>query len=141
MGFVSYLQDFQGATETIRRRDRERSLLQADSDVVEDWTANLPRPDAHLEVVPDSPLGEQDQAYLLQLLAAGSKAEFARRSGVSRAAVTQRWKYAGARRCRATSIANQGSVSPMATSLRPIRNGPSAPKRRSAESIRNAPIG
>lgn len=89
LGFVRTITD-RTAWRSIRRRDRERSLLQADGDLVEDWTANLPRPDAHLETVPDSPLPEADQAYLRELLLAGSKAEFARRSGVSRAAVTQR---------------------------------------------------
>ena len=45
---------------------------------------------AEAERVAESPLSEADQAYLRQLLAAGSKAELARRAGVSRAAVTQR---------------------------------------------------
>ncbi len=38
----------------------------------------------------NSPLPTKDQAYLTELLKAGSKAELARRKGVSRAAVTQR---------------------------------------------------
>lgn len=38
----------------------------------------------------DSPLPTKDQTYLTELLQAGSKAELARRKGVSRAAVTQR---------------------------------------------------
>ncbi|MEQ1567265.1 MAG: hypothetical protein ABMA64_16610 [Myxococcota bacterium] len=89
LGFVRTITD-RTTWRTIRRRDRERNLLQADGDLVEDWTASLPRPDSHLETVPDSPLPEADQAYLCDLLRAGSKAEFARRTGVSRAAVTQR---------------------------------------------------
>lgn len=89
LGFVRTISD-RTTWRTVRRRDRERALLQTDSDLVEDWTASVPRPDAHLEVVPDSPLPEVDQSYLRALLAAGSKAEYARRSGVSRAAVTQR---------------------------------------------------
>lgn len=89
LGFVRTIAD-RTAWRLIRRRDRERSLLHTDGRIVEDWTATLPRPDAHLEVVPDSPLPDNDQAYLIELLQAGSKAEYARRSGVSRAAVTQR---------------------------------------------------
>ena len=89
LGFVRTIAD-RTAWRLIRRRDRERSLLHTDGRIVEDWTAALPRPDAHLEVVPDSPLPDNDQAYLIELLQAGSKAEYARRSGVSRAAVTQR---------------------------------------------------
>jgi DNA-directed RNA polymerase specialized sigma24 family protein len=89
LGFVRTIAD-RTTWRMIRRRDRERNLLQSDGTMVEDWSADLPRPDAHLEVVPQSPLAETDQAYLLDLLKAGSKAEFARRSGVSRAAVTQR---------------------------------------------------
>jgi hypothetical protein len=50
----------------------------------------LPAPDAQSERVARSPLTESDQAYLIELLQAGSKAELARRAGVSRAAVTQR---------------------------------------------------
>ncbi|MEQ1505123.1 MAG: hypothetical protein ABMB14_23010 [Myxococcota bacterium] len=89
LGFVRTIAD-RTTWRAIRRRDRERSVLSADGDLIEDWTANLPRPDAFVEVVPDSPLPEVDQVYLRDLLEAGSKAELARRSGVSRAAVTQR---------------------------------------------------
>jgi DNA-directed RNA polymerase specialized sigma24 family protein len=89
LGFVRTISD-RTTWRAIRRRDRERSLLQADGELVGDWTASLPRPDAHLETVPDSPLPEADQSYLRDLLQAGSKAEYARRAGVSRAAVTQR---------------------------------------------------
>lgn len=89
LGFVRTIAD-RTTWRAIRRRDRERSLLQADGDLVEEWNASLPRPDAHIEVAPQSPLPESDQRYLLELLKAGSKAELARRAGVSRAAVTQR---------------------------------------------------
>lgn len=75
----------------IRRKEREIDTLQGDgADAVEGWHGGVPRPDAEAERVPDSPLPEKDQAYLRELLRAGSKAELARRSGVSRAAVTQR---------------------------------------------------
>jgi DNA-directed RNA polymerase specialized sigma24 family protein len=89
LGFVRTIAD-RTTWRIIRRRDRERALIQGESALVEDWSASLPRPDAHVETVPASPLPEPDQAYLLELLQAGSKAELARRAGVSRAAVTQR---------------------------------------------------
>jgi DNA-directed RNA polymerase specialized sigma24 family protein len=89
LGFVRTIAD-RTTWRIIRRRDRERALIQADTTVVQDWSAALPRPDLHLETVPASPLPESDQVYLLELLQAGSKAELARRAGVSRAAVTQR---------------------------------------------------
>ena len=89
LGFVRTIAD-RTTWRIIRRRDRERSLIQGEAALVEDWNAALPRPDAHIETVPNSPLPEVDQAYLLELLQAGSKAELARRAGVSRAAVTQR---------------------------------------------------
>jgi len=75
----------------IRRKEREAETLQGEgAEVVERWMASLPRPDAGAERAPDSPLAEKDQAYLRELLRAGSKAELARQCGVSRAAVTQR---------------------------------------------------
>lgn len=89
LGFVRTIAD-RTTWRVVRRRDRERALIQADTEGVEAWNASVPRPDAFLETVPDSPLPEADQTYLLELLRAGSKAEFARRAGVSRAAVTQR---------------------------------------------------
>jgi hypothetical protein len=89
LGFVRTISD-RTTWRTVRRRDRERALLQSDGEIVEDWTASMPRPDAHLEVRSNSPLPDVDQTYLRALLQAGSKAEYARRSGVSRAAVTQR---------------------------------------------------
>ena len=89
LGFVRTITD-RTTWRIVRRRDRERSLLQLESGIVEDWTAAMPRPDANVEVVPDSPLPPNDQDYLMELLRAGSKAELARKNGVSRAAVTQR---------------------------------------------------
>lgn len=73
-----------------RRLRQERALTGPDRQVLLDWTRHAPSPDALVELAPDSPLSEEDQAYLEALLAAGSKAEHARRQGVSRAAVTQR---------------------------------------------------
>ncbi len=89
LGFVRTIAD-RTTWRMIRRRDRERALIQGETSLVQDWSATLPRPDTHLETVPSSPLPEADQVYLLKLLQAGSKAELARRAGVSRAAVTQR---------------------------------------------------
>ncbi|MEO0603082.1 MAG: hypothetical protein AAF211_16705 [Myxococcota bacterium] len=90
LGFVRTVTD-RTAWRTIRKRDRERSLLAANAvELTEDWTARLPPPDYGTEPVADSPLSPEDQAYLVRLLQAGSKAELARRAGVSRAAVTQR---------------------------------------------------
>ncbi|MBA2320414.1 MAG: hypothetical protein H0V89_04595 [Deltaproteobacteria bacterium] len=75
----------------IRTAERDRrTAWRASSEAPERFTAQIPRPDQYLEIIPDSPLPEPDQVYLRALLEAGSKAELARRAGVSRAAVTQR---------------------------------------------------
>lgn len=90
LGFVRTVTD-RTAWRTIRRRDRERNLLATNAaELTEDWTARMPAPDYDSEPIADSPLSPEDQAYLIRLLQAGSKAELARRAGVSRAAVTQR---------------------------------------------------
>lgn len=89
-GFVRTIAD-RTTWRVIRRKERERRALEGEgADAVEGWQGTLPRPDADAERVADSPLSDADQDYLRQLLAAGSKAELARRAGVSRAAVTQR---------------------------------------------------
>lgn len=88
--FVRTIAD-RSAWRAIRRLERERNLLQgAGAELVEDWNAPAVRPDKHLELIADSPLSDNDQQYLRDLLEAGSKAELARKAGVSRAAVTQR---------------------------------------------------
>jgi len=90
LGFVRTVTD-RTTWRTIRKRDRERNLIAANAaELTEDWSARMPAPDQGTEPVADSPLTEEDQAYLIRLLQAGSKAELARRAGVSRAAVTQR---------------------------------------------------
>ncbi len=90
LGFVRTITD-RTAWRHVRRKERERAALTGvGSELVESWTAMPPAPDRHLETVPDSPLSGADQDYLIELLRAGSKAELARRAGVSRAAVTQR---------------------------------------------------
>lgn len=48
------------------------------------------RADELVLLLPESPIDPKDQAYLEALLAAGSKAAYARDAGVSRAAVTKR---------------------------------------------------
>jgi hypothetical protein len=49
-------------------------------------------PDAMVEFEPETRLSEEDERYLIALLRAGSKAEYARQQQLSRAAVTQRVK-------------------------------------------------
>lgn len=79
------------AWKRVRRRDRERNALDtAGVDGMDAWTGESPRPPNEVELDVESPLSEKDQNYLYDLLRAGSKAEYARRSNVSRAAVTQR---------------------------------------------------
>lgn len=77
----------------VRRHERERSAMEeADLEDMERWTGAAPRSPDRLDLDVESPLPEKDRVYLQQLLASGTKAELARRSGVSRAAVTQRVK-------------------------------------------------
>ncbi|MFT4627405.1 MAG: DNA-directed RNA polymerase specialized sigma24 family protein [Myxococcota bacterium] len=89
-GFVRTIAD-RCTWKAIRGRERELKLVAGmrDGDI-ESWGSIPPKPDQHLELIPDSPLDQKDQDYLCQLLTAGTKAELARRAGVSRAAVTQR---------------------------------------------------
>lgn len=90
-GFVRVMTD-RTAWRVAERKLRERSAVErlaADDDAR--WTRRpAPSPDAGFELTPDSPLAADDQRYLTALLQAGSKAELARVTGVSRAAVTQR---------------------------------------------------
>jgi len=74
-----------------RRRLRERDALAGHAgDAVRAWSAHLPSPEQALAWDPSPFLNEKDTNYLRNLLDAGSRAELARTSGVSRAAVTQR---------------------------------------------------
>lgn len=77
------------AQKQIRERDTlaETGVV---ADVVRAWNGHVPGPAERLRLSPTNPLPESDSAYLLRLLEAGSRAEFARLEGVSRAAVTQR---------------------------------------------------
>ncbi len=70
-----------------RRRLREQRASQDLLDTGAAWGAGLDRPTAEVEA--PCPLNERDQAYLLALLEAGSRAEYARVQGQSRAAVTR----------------------------------------------------
>lgn len=89
-GFVRTIAD-RTTWRVVRRHERERNALGGvGNEAMDRWTATVERPDANIELTPDSPLSATDQAYLLSLLEAGTKAELSRRAGVSRAAVTQR---------------------------------------------------
>ena len=74
-----------------RKRLRERDALDGVAgEHVRDWSGTVPSPEESVRIIPETPLSQKDQDYLLAVLAAGSRSEFARQAGVSRAAVTQR---------------------------------------------------
>lgn len=75
-----------------RKVRRERDAIHEDEAAVRAWNAEFRTPDDLVRLVPDSPLNDTDEAYLKGLLAAGSKVAYAKETGVSRAAVTQRVK-------------------------------------------------
>jgi len=76
---------------TARKKRRERDALDGEAgDHVRAWSGHVASPEQAVRIVPDTPLSEKDQHYLLDLLKAGSRSEYARQAGVSRAAVTQR---------------------------------------------------
>ncbi|MEZ4323282.1 MAG: hypothetical protein R3F61_37810 [Myxococcota bacterium] len=92
LAFVRTISD-RAVWRVVRTHERERVALEtAGVDGMDRWTGEAPVSADAVEVLGESPLEEKDQVYLLELLRAGSKAEYARRSGVSRAAVTQRVK-------------------------------------------------
>lgn len=73
-----------------RRRIRERDLLRStEADTIRNWQVAVPGPDHRPERDVPCPLSDKDRDYLLDLLEAGSKAEFARQKDRSRAAVTR----------------------------------------------------
>lgn len=89
LAFVRTIAD-RTAWKRVRKRDRERNALDsAEASAAGEWMRSGPGT-PETELVVDTPLADKDKAYLLDLLKAGTKAEFARRKGVSRAAVTQR---------------------------------------------------
>ncbi len=74
----------------VRRKLRERdAIISFDRDCSRSMLGSLPAPDDNAEVVASCPLSSKDQRYLTALMQAGSKAEYARRAGQSRAAVTR----------------------------------------------------
>lgn len=90
LGYVRTITD-RTVWRVTRRRIEERNALQgAAAETVRSWTQAPPGPEQAVRILQHAPLAEKDQAYLRALLAAGSKSEYARRAGVSRAAVTQR---------------------------------------------------
>jgi DNA-directed RNA polymerase specialized sigma24 family protein len=90
LAFVRTITD-RATWKVVRSRERERAAMEeADLDDMRSWTGAAPSPADALDLDVDSPLEPKDQQYLLDLLRAGTKAELARRCGVSRAAVTQR---------------------------------------------------
>jgi hypothetical protein len=90
LGFVRSVSD-RCLGRAARKRLRERQALDLEGqEEVRSWSGTLPRPDQVVHLVPESPLAAQDEDYLRALLRAGSRADFARATGVSRAAVTQR---------------------------------------------------
>lgn len=76
---------------TVRRAQaRLRERVTADDLTHTRWTPTTPSPDELFEVEVESPLDEADRTFLSALLHAGSQADLARRTGVSRAAISQR---------------------------------------------------
>jgi DNA-directed RNA polymerase specialized sigma24 family protein len=76
-----------------QRRLRERRAVESEetASLVAAWNSTMAAPERAAEPGgPDCPFTERDAAWLRELLTAGSRAELARRHGVSRAAVTQR---------------------------------------------------
>jgi hypothetical protein len=90
LGFVRTITD-RATWKVVRGRERERKAMEsADLTDMESWTGAAPAAADMLDLGAESPLAEKDKEYLLNLLRAGTKAAFARKTGVSRAAVTQR---------------------------------------------------
>ncbi len=74
----------------VRRRLRERdAMAEFQADGASALLGSLPHPDAAAEVQASCPLTSKDQRYLVALIQAGSKAEYARQHAQSRAAVTR----------------------------------------------------
>jgi hypothetical protein len=75
--------------KAVRKRLRERDTLnEVGTEQATAMLGSVPGPDT-AEVVAACPLNQRDQDYLLRLMAAGSKAEYARQHAQSRAAVTR----------------------------------------------------
>lgn len=91
MAFVRIVTD-RCTWRTARRRIEERQALEAEGvqDLLRDRCSQPPAADSVVMLGTEVPLDDKDQAYLRELFDAGSKAEYARQAGVSRAAVTKR---------------------------------------------------
>ena len=75
--------------KAVRKRLRERDTLnEVGTEQATAMLGTIAGPDT-AEVVASCPLNQRDQDYLLRLMAAGSKAEYARQHDQSRAAVTR----------------------------------------------------
>jgi hypothetical protein len=76
-----------------KKKIRERDALEGqEAETVRRWASVLQAPEESVRMTAEVALSDEDQAYLRNLLEAGSKVEYARRHSVSRAAVTQRVK-------------------------------------------------
>lgn len=91
LGFVRTVTD-RCLWRTAKKRIGEKRALENESvaEVLRDRHSAPRRPDELVLLLPESPIDSKDQDYLNELFAAGSKAEYARQAGVSRAAVTKR---------------------------------------------------
>jgi hypothetical protein len=107
IGFVRTITD-RCVWHRARRKIRERNALEGqEAETVRRWVASLAAPEDTALMTTDVSLSDDDQAYLRQLLEAGSKVEYARRHGVSRAAVTQRVKRITRRISQLTPLERQ----------------------------------
>ncbi len=88
LGFVRTITD-RCTWRAARRRIDERVAMEREVAETPHPTASWRQDDRVLMDV-EVPLEEKDRQYLEELFAAGSKAEYARQAGVSRAAVTKR---------------------------------------------------
>ncbi|MED5372743.1 MAG: hypothetical protein VX899_17125 [Myxococcota bacterium] len=90
MAFVRTVTD-RAVWRCAQRVIRERDLLEGPAlEEAESWFSHSGPDLESFEHVPEVPLNDQDQGFLVALLEAESKVEYSRRHGVSRAAVTQR---------------------------------------------------
>lgn len=89
MAYVRVITD-RSVGRAARGRVRERAaMVELGPEHVQDLLGAIPHPERSVEVRVGCPLSERDEHYLVELLQAGSKAEYARMQGQSRAAVTR----------------------------------------------------
>lgn len=109
LAFVRVVTDrclWQRAHQKLRER---RALEGPTQELVRGWQGEHGSPPPLPELAQEPPLSAQDQAFLRELVVSMSKAEYARRNGVSRAAVTQRVQRVRAR-IEALSAREQAAV-------------------------------